>query len=159
MCIITNSLNSRRLPSIIIIIAVETLVSLLLSGPSRFSRNLWSEVSMRPLVLLLFFLAVVGGQDIREVDNHNALFHAISNAFSFGNNIVPHGAIVLAAQGTYIGAPYAEWDNVYRIEDIYFSLICSSSPHSCILDGADSHRIKYTIRDKFSNTNHCWHDF
>ena len=104
---------------------------------------------MRPLFLLLLFLAVVGGQDIRDVDNHNALFHAISNGVSTncpcttGNNIVPNGAFVRAAQGTYIGAPYADSDEVYFIVDIYFSLICSSSPHSCILDGEDSRRIMY----------------
>ena len=78
------------------------------------------------------------------------LFHAISNGVcdecTTGNNIVSNGAIVLAAQGTYIGAPYADSDNVYRIDDIYFSLICSSSPHSCILDGADSRRIMYISR-------------
>ena len=86
---------------------------------------------MRPLFLLLLFLAVVGGQDIRDVDNHNALFHAISNAAcgscTVGNNIVPNGAIVLAAQRTYIGAPYADSADVYLIDNIYFSLICLSS--------------------------------
>ena len=54
---------------------------------------------MRPLFLLLLFLAVVGGQDIRDVDNHNALFHAISNdddGDTVGNNIVLNGAIVRA---------------------------------------------------------------
>ncbi|GMI07372.1 hypothetical protein TrLO_g7543 [Triparma laevis f. longispina] len=85
--------------------------------------------------------------EIVVVDSHNALFHAISNAVwsggTTGNNIVPNGAIVRAAQGTYIGAPYSTSNKVYAIDDIYFSLICSSSPHSCILDGADSRRIMY----------------
>ena len=80
---------------------------------------------MRHLVLLLLFLAVVGGQEIRDVDNQYKLFHAISNDNDGGtvwNNIVPNGAIVRAAQGTYIGTPYAYGNIVYYIEDIYFLL-------------------------------------
>ena len=155
MCIITNSLNSRRLHSIIIIIAVETLVSLLLSGPC-FQQEPLSSVSMRSLVLLLLLLAVVvGGQVIRDVNNHNTLFHAISNAAwsggTTGNSIVPNGAILRAAQGTFTGTLHSGYgdavsgygDSMYGIDNRYFSLICSSSPHSCILDGRDIRRIMY----------------
>ena len=120
---------------------------------------------MRPLFLLLLFLAVVGGQDIRDVDNHNALFHAISNAAdseycpcTTENNIVPNGAIVRAAQGTYIGTPYSDSRDVYSTQRLFFSYLFELP--ALMYSGRSRQSLDNVhIRNKFSNTNHCWHDF
>ena len=121
--IITNSLNTRDFPQFFIL--STTLLSAY-EEPFVSAGTSGVRFAMRPLFLLLLFLAVVGGQDIRDVDNHNALFHAISNYAcddcTVGNNIVPNGAIVRAAQGTYIGAPYAYSNLVYYIVYNFFLL-------------------------------------
>ncbi|GMH74627.1 hypothetical protein TrLO_g1929 [Triparma laevis f. longispina] len=84
----------------------------------------------------------------RGVDNHSDLYNAISNGccydgFTAGNNIVSDGSVVRVAQGEYSGWPYAWSGSIYRLDGIYFDLVCAAEPHTCVLDGSNQRQIMY----------------
>eukprot|EP00519_Triparma_laevis_P012721 CAMPEP_0182498884 /NCGR_PEP_ID=MMETSP1321-20130603/6944_1 /TAXON_ID=91990 /ORGANISM="Bolidomonas sp., Strain RCC1657" /LENGTH=195 /DNA_ID=CAMNT_0024702995 /DNA_START=114 /DNA_END=698 /DNA_ORIENTATION=+ len=98
------------------------------------------------LVVGLLALSSLVGATVHNAEDHDDLFNLISNycysaGCMAGNNIVTNGDSVIAAVGTFSGAPYANSDAVYFPLSIYFSLVCSGVPHSCILNGANSRMI------------------
>ena len=81
---------------------------------------------------------------VYNANNQDVLFNLISNYAGVdnrGNNIVNNGDLVVAAEETFSGAPYAWVHSLYYTENIYFSLVCSGAMHSCVLDGSNNRRI------------------
>ena len=95
------------------------------------------------IVCLVAFASLVGAA-VHNANDHPVLYNFICNANwpeNPGNNIVDNGDSVTVGIGTFSGAPYATSITVYSINEIYFSLVCSGAPHTCILDGLNSRMI------------------
>ena len=83
-------------------------------------------------------------------NDHPVLFNFISNKEASwiddtGNNIVDNGDSVSVGEGSFsVEGPSwlkATSDEVYYIDEIYFSLVCSGTLHTCVFDGSGSRTI------------------
>ena len=104
-------------------------------------------MNMKSLGLLVGLIALVGAT-VHYANDHPVLFNFISNgnwagSAGQGNHIVDNGDSVAVGVGTFSGAPYAHSDIVYSTYGIYFSLVCSGTLHSCVLDGSNSRRLMH----------------
>ncbi|GMH97477.1 hypothetical protein TrVE_jg7214 [Triparma verrucosa] len=100
------------------------------------------------VICLVAFASLVGGT-VENANNQTVLFNLISNGrgnflspgVTTGNNIVDNVDSVILGVGTFSGSPYADSNRVYAIDRIYFSLVCSGTDHSCVLDGLGRRQI------------------